>query len=101
MKQSFRIIFTSYEYTSVRKAMEKIIGVIKPTGSEISGPLPIKVKRKLFTVLRSPHVNKKSREQFMRKQYKYVLDIYARDTKAVEALAGLELPSNIDIQIKI
>ena len=66
----------------------------------MSGPIPLPTNKKIFTVLRSPHVNKKSREQFELNSYKRLLDIYSTSTSTVDALMKLELPSGVEVEIK-
>ena len=67
----------------------------------MSGPIPLPTKRKIFTVLRSPHVNGKSKEQFQLDTYKRLLDIYSSTSKTIDALMKLELPSGVDVEIKV
>lgn len=76
MSQRIRIKLKSYDYNLVDKSAEKIVKTVKPTGAVVSGPLPLPTEKKIFTVLRSPHVNKKAREQFQLCSYKRLLDIY-------------------------
>ncbi len=73
----------------------------KSTGAVISGPIPMPTKRTVYTVLRSPFVDKKSREQFQTKIHKRVVDILNSTPKTVEALMKLDLPAGVDIQIKV
>ena len=67
----------------------------------MSGPIPLPTEKKVYTVLRSPHVNKKAREQFQLCSYKRLLDIYSSTAKTVDALMKLELPSGVDVEIKV
>ena len=83
------------------KSAEKIVKTVKSTGAVVSGPIPLPTKKKVFTVLRSPHVNKTSREQFQLSSYKRLLDIYSSTSKTVDALMKLELPSGVDVEIKV
>ena len=73
---------------------------MKSTGAVVSGPIPLPTNKKIFTVLRSPHVNKKSREQFELNSYKRLLDIYSTSSNTVDALMKLELPSGVEVEIK-
>ena len=73
----------------------------KSTGAIISGPIPLPSKRSIYTVLRSPHVNKKSREQFQTKIHKRLIDILNSTPKTVESLMKLDLPAGVDIEIKV
>jgi small subunit ribosomal protein S10 len=71
------------------------------TGAKVSGPIPLPVRKKRFTVLRSPHVDKKSREQFEIRTHKRLLDIVEPTSKTVDALMKLELPAGVDVEIKL
>ena len=100
MSQKIRIKLKSYDYNLVDKSAEKIIRTAKSTGAIISGPIPMPTKRTVYTVLRSPFVNKKSREQFQTKVHKRVVDIVNSTPKTVESLMKLDLPSGVDIEIR-
>jgi small subunit ribosomal protein S10 len=67
----------------------------------VSGPIPLPTEKEVYTVLRSPHVNKKSREQFQLRTHKRIIEIFTPTQKTVDALAKLELPSGVDIQVKL
>jgi small subunit ribosomal protein S10 len=67
----------------------------------VSGPIPLPTHKRIYTVLKSPHVNKKAREQFELCSYKRLLDIYSSSSKTVDALMRLELPSGVDVEIKV
>jgi small subunit ribosomal protein S10 len=67
----------------------------------VSGPIPLPTHKRIFTVLRSPHVNKKAREQFQLCSYKRLMDIYSSSSKTIDALMKLELPSGVDVEIKV
>ncbi|MGF1564310.1 MAG: 30S ribosomal protein S10 [Flavobacteriales bacterium] len=101
MAQKIRIKLKSYDYNLVDKSAEKIVKTVKATGAVISGPIPLPTHRRIYTVLRSPHVNKKSREQFELSSYKRLLDIYSSSSKTVDALMRLELPSGVEVEIKV
>ena len=100
MSQRIRIKLKSYDFYLVDKSAEKIVKTVKSTGAVVSGPIPLPTNKKIFTVLRSPHVNKKSREQFELNSYKRLLDIYSTSTSTVDALMKLELPSGVEVEIK-
>ena len=74
---------------------------MRSTGAAVSGPIPLPTEKKIFTVLRSPHVDKKAREQFELCTYKRLLDIYSSTSKTIDALMKLELPSGVDVEIKV
>ena len=92
-----RIILLSYDHQLIQKAGIRIINSVEPTGALIAGPVPLKTKKEVFTVLRSPHVSKNSREQFMQCTYKRLIDIYlpAIPNRTLERLNELELPLGV------
>ena len=99
--QTIRISLKAYDHHLLDKSTEKIVKTAKSTGAVISGPIPMPTKRTVYTVLRSPFVNKKSREQFQSKIHKRVVDILNSTPKTVESLMKLDLPAGVDIQIKV
>ncbi len=101
MSQKIRIKLKSYDHNLVDKSAEKIVKTVKSTGAVVTGPIPLPTHKKIFTVLRSPHVNKKSREQFQLSSYKRLLDIYSSSSKTIDALMKLELPSGVEVEIKV
>jgi len=101
MNHKIRIKLKSYDYNLVDKSAEKIVKTVKSTGAIISGPIPLPTNKKIFTVLKSPHVNKKARDQFQVSSYKRLMDIYSSTPKTVDALMKLELPSGVDVEIKV
>ena len=101
MSQKIRIKLKSYDHDLVDKSAEKIVKTVKSTGAVVSGPIPLPTQKRIYTVLRSPHVNKKAREQFELCAYKRLLDIYSSSSKTVDALMKLELPSGVDVEIKV
>lgn len=100
-KQRIRIKLKAYDHTLLDKSTDKIVRTARSAGAIISGPIPLPTKRSLFTVLRSPHVDKKSREQFELKVHKRLIDILNSSSKTVDALMKLELPAGVDIEIKV
>jgi len=80
--------------------MEKIVKTAKNTGALIMGPIPLPTKRSIYTVNRSPHVDKKSREQFQIKVHKRIVDLLNATSKTVDALMQLDMPAGVDIEIK-
>ena len=101
MNQKIRIKLKSYDHNLVDKSAEKIVKAVKATGAIVRGPIPLPTQKEKFTVLRSPHVNKKSREQFQLCTYKRLVDIFSTSSKTVDALMKLELPSGVDVEIKV
>ena len=101
MSQKVRIKLKSFDHNLVDQSSEKIVKTVKTSGAVVSGPIPLPTNKKIFTVLKSPHVNKKAREQFELNSYKRLLDIYSSSSKTVDALMKLELPSGVDVEIKV
>ena len=99
--QTIRISLRAYDHVLLVKSTEKIVRTAKSTGAIIAGPIPLPSKRSIYTVLRSPHVNKKSREQFQTKIHKRLIDILNSTPKTVESLMKLDLPAGVDIEIKV
>ncbi len=98
--QNISIRLKAYDHNLIDKSTDKIIVTAKQTGADISGPIPLPTKKSIYTVVKSPHVNKKAREQFETRIHKRVIDILNATNKTVDALMKLELPSGVDIEIK-
>lgn len=101
MTQKIRIKLKSYDHNLVDKSSEKIVKTVRTTGAVVTGPIPLPTRKKIITVLKSPHVNKKARSQYELSTYKRLLDIYSSTSKTVDALMKLELPSGVDVEIKV
>lgn len=101
MSQKIRIKLKSFDHALVDKSAAKIVETVKPTGAIVRGPIPMPVDKKIFTVNRSTFVNKKAREQFELNSYCRLLDIYSTTSKTVDALMKLELPSGVEVEIKV
>ena len=101
MSQKIRIKLKSYDHNLVDRSAEQIVKTVKSTGAVVNGPIPLPTNTRIYTVLRSPHVNKKSREQFELSNYKRLLDIYSSSSKTIDALMKLELPSGVEVEIKV
>jgi small subunit ribosomal protein S10 len=101
MNQKIRIKLKSFDHMLVDRSAARIVAAVKATGAIVSGPIPLPTDKEKYTVLRSPHVNKKAREQFQLCTYKRLVDIYSSSPKTVDALMKLELPSGVDVQIKV
>ena len=101
MSQKIRIKLKSYDHNLLDKSAEKIVKTVKSTGALVSGPIPLPTHKRIYTVLKSPHVNKKAREQFELCAYKRLMDIYSSSSKTVDALMKLQLPSGVDVEIKV
>jgi|TARA_B100000965_G_scaffold109569_1_gene90570 small subunit ribosomal protein S10 len=100
-KQNIRIRLKAYSNEILDQSTEEIVNTAKRTGAQVRGPIPLPTKKEVFTVLRSPHVNKKSREQFETRTHKRLIDIVEPTPQTVEALMKLDLASGVDVEIKI
>jgi small subunit ribosomal protein S10 len=100
-EKRIRIKLKSFDHRILEQAAQKIVETAKEAGSEISGPIPLPTKVERFCVLRSPHVDKKSREHFEIRTHKRLIDILSPSQKAVEALIKLDLPAGVDVEIKL
>ncbi len=98
--QKIRLKLRSFDSKLLDVSMEEIVETVKKTGATIIGPVPLPTKSEIFTVLRSPHVDKKSREQFALKTHKRLLDIVDPTSKTIDALRKLDLPAGVDVEIK-
>jgi len=101
MAQKIRIKLKSYNHNLVDNSAEKIVKTVKATGAVVSGPIPLPTHKRIFTVLKSTFVNKKAREQFQLSSFKRLIDIYSSTPKTVDALMKLELPSGVEVEIKV
>ena len=98
-KQKIRLSLKSYGHQLLDKAVKQIVLAVKRTGSDILGPVPLPNKKRCFTVLRSPHVDKKSREQFELTTHKRILDIVSPSDQTMDALMKLNISSGVDVEI--
>ncbi len=98
--QKIRIKLIAYDHRLLDLSAQEIVETAKRTGADIVGPVPLPTKREIFTVLRSPHVDKKSREQFQIKTHKRILDIISPTSKTIDALKKLDLPAGVYVEIK-
>ena len=101
MSQKIRIKLKSFDHMLVDKSATKIVETVKSTGAKVNGPIPLPTNKKIFTVNRSTFVNKKAREQFELDSYRRLLDIEESNAKTVDALMTLELPSGVEVEIKV
>lgn len=101
MSQKIRIKLKSYDHNLVDNSAKKIVKTLKNTGAFIRGPIPLPTHKRIFTVNRSTFVNKESREQFQLSTHKRIIDIYNVSPKTIDSLGTLELPSGVDVEIKI
>ena len=96
-----RIKLKAYEHNLIDQSAEKIVETARRTGARVSGPIPLPTEKEIVTILRSPHVNKDSREQFEIRTHKRLIDILQPSAKTVDALMKLDLPASVDIEIKL
>ena len=101
MSQKIRIKLKSFDHMLVDKSASKIVETVKSTGAKVNGPIPLPTNKKIFTVNRSTFVNKKAREQFDLDSYRGLRDIEDSSAKTVDALMKLELPSGVEVEIKV
>ena len=100
-KQRIRIRLKAFDHRLLDASAEKIVDTAKRTGAVVSGPIPLPTERNVYTVLRSVHIHKDSREQFEMRTHKRLIDILAPPPKTVAALMRLDLPAAVDIEIKL
>jgi len=99
-QQKIRIKLRAYDHRLLDLSTQDIVETAKKTGASISGPIPLPTRHEVFTVLRSPHVDKKSREQFLLKTHKRLIDIINPTAKTIDALRKLDLPAGVHVEIK-
>ena len=99
--QQIRIRLKAYDHQLIDSSAAKIVETAKRNGAQVSGPIPLPTRKEVVTILRSPHVNKDSREQFERRTHKRLIDILNPNQKTLEALMSLDLPAGVEIEIKL
>ena len=99
--QKIRIRLKGFDHEIVDQSSKLIVDPALQTGAKVSGPIPLPTERNLYTVIRSPHVNKDSREQFEMRTHKRLIDIVEPTPSTVDSLMRLNLPSGVDIEIKL
>lgn len=99
-KQKIRIRLKGFDQRQLDRSTGDIVETAKRTGARVVGPIPLPTKREIYTVLRSPHVDRKSREQFEIRTHKRLIDILDPTGKTIDALKTLSLPAGVDIKIK-
>ena len=98
--EKIRIRMEAYDSKALDASAKEIVDQARRTNARVSGPVPLPTKRSVYTVLRSPHVDKKSREQFETRIHKRLLEIYESTPQTVDALMKLDLPAGVDVEIK-
>ena len=99
--QRIRIRLKAYDHRILDKSAREIVNTAQRTGARVSGPIPLPTKISRFTVLRSPHIDKKSREQFEIRTHLRLMDILDAQPQTVDALMRLDLPAGVDVEIKL
>ncbi|CYF09526.1 TPA: 30S ribosomal protein S10 [Staphylococcus aureus] len=100
-KQKIRIRLKAYDHRVIDQSAEKIVETAKRSGADVSGPIPLPTEKSVYTIIRAVHQYKDSREQFEQRTHKRLIDIVNPTPKTVDALMGLNLPSGVDIEIKL
>ena len=96
-----RIKLKSFDHNMLDKSAADIVRTAKASGARLYGPVPLPTKKRIYTVLRSPHVNKKSREQFETRIHKRLIDIIDSTPQTIDSLMKLDLPAGVDVEIKV
>jgi small subunit ribosomal protein S10 len=99
-KKALRIKLISYDHRLIDESAKKIVEAAKKAGAEVAGPIPLPTEREVFTIIRSPHKHKDSREQFERRTHKRLIDIKSTTPKTMDALVHLEIPAGVEIVLK-
>ena len=95
-----RIKLKSYDHRLLDKTVTRLVKALQLTGAVIIGPVPLPTKKRIFTVLRSPHVNKKSREQFQLSCFKRILDVYSSNNNPLDTLTTFDMPSGVEVNLE-
>ena len=99
--QQIRIRLKAFDHAVLDQAAADIVRTVEKTGAKVSGPIPLPTKIERWTVLRSPHIDKKSREQFELRTHKRLIDIVDSRPQTIDALTKLDLPAGVDVEIKV
>lgn len=99
-KNRIRVCLKAYDHKLIDLSAEKIVETAKRTDAKVAGPIPLPTKRRIYCVLRSPHVDKKSREHFEMRTHKRIIDIYEPTQQTMEELRRLDLPAGVDIEAR-
>lgn len=99
--QRIRVCLKSYDHKLIDVSSEKIVETAKRTDAKVAGPIPLPTRRRIYCVLRSPHVDKKSREHFEMRTHKRIIDIYEATQQTTEELSRLDLPAGVNINVKL
>lgn len=100
-KQNIRIRLKGYDHVLIDKSAEEIVETAKRTGAMVKGPIPLPTKKERFDILRSPHVNKPSRDQLEVRTHLRLMEIVEPSDRTIDALMKLDLPAGVDVEIKL
>ncbi len=100
-KQKIRIRLKAYDHKVIDQAAKQIVDTALRTGASLAGPIPLPTRRSTFTVIKSPHVYKKGREQFEMRIHKRLIDVFEPTPKTIDSLMNLSLPAGCDVEIKM
>lgn len=100
-EKKIRIRLKAYDHKALDQSAAKIVETARKTGAMVSGPVPLPTEKSVYTILRSPHVNKDSREQFEMRTHKRLIDILQPNQKTVDALVRLDLPAGVNVELKV
>ena len=98
--QKMRIKIKAYDHELLDQSAARIIEAVQRTGASYSGPIPLPTEKEIITILRSPHVNKDSREQFEQRTHKRIIDVYTPSSKTMDDMTTLDMPAGVSIEIK-
>jgi small subunit ribosomal protein S10 len=101
MPNRIRIRLKAFDHAVIDQSTQDIVRTAQKTGAVVSGPIPLPTRKRMYTVLRSPHIDKKSREQFQITTHKRLIDILESKPQTVDALMKLDLPAGVDVEIKV
>ena len=101
MANRIRIRLKAFDHAVIDQSTQDIVRTAQKTGAVVSGPIPLPTRKRIYTVLRSPHIDKKSREQFSIATHKRLIDILESKPQTVDALMKLDLPAGVDVEIKV
>ena len=99
--QKIRIKLKAYDHDLIDISAAKIVETVKKTGTKVAGPIPLPTEKEIVTILRAPHKDKDSREQFEIRTHKRIIDIFNPTAKTVDSLMKIDLPAGVDISIKL
>lgn len=99
--KKMRIRLKAYDHVLLEQTAAKIVDVARKTGAEVSGPIPLPTQKEIITILRSPHKDKDSREQFEMRTHKRVIDVLAPNQATVDALMSIDMPAGVEIEVKL